>query len=209
MRVIIFFCATIWTAWSQEERRQLRTKPRNPYQDFVSPDETGMVQGTDEFVYFFRKAGKRLTVSDTTVLEISEIRLFFHPGWQNHCGDWCGEYDEDVEDGISTLEGCCAVHALFIGSACGGAIREDEDEAKGWAEEDAAKAKVCFVFTTKEEYVTEHYITKHVRKDEKSVHMVIAGGMLDAVGMVVAVSRHCCFSFVHTQYLLTESLWHA
>lgn len=174
---VLFLWALVPAVACQTERRQLRTKPRNPFEDFVSPDEPGMAQGTDEFVYFFRKTGRRSEMLNVTVLQISEFRMFLHTGWQNNCGDWCGEYDDEVEDGISTHEGCCAVHALFIGSACKAAV-----------EEDIANARLCFVFTTKEDFVTEHYIKKHVRKDGRSVHVAIAGGMLDAVGMVVAVS---------------------
>lgn len=157
----------------------------DPFDDPSSSKDT-MVHGTAEFVFMFRKVGRRVQNMLKSgravagfVLELAEFRFSFNDGWHSACRQWCHGYNESVEDGISPFVGCCAVHVMFEGVTCGSAhTAADRTLSQPCLE---FKRKAAHLPPSRERQPHHHYPADRV------VHVVIAGGMLDAVGIVVAV----------------------
>lgn len=171
----------------QQISRQRRTTSLtlDPFDDSSASKDT-MVHGTAEFVFMFRKAGRRIQNMIKSgravtgfVLELAEFRISFNDGWHGACRQWCHGYNESVEHGISPFVGCCAVHVMFQGVTCGSAR----------AATDRTFSQPCLEFKRKAAHLppSRERQTKHQSASDKAVHVAIAGGMLDAVGIVVAV----------------------
>lgn len=158
-----------WFAWWVAAAAQQQVVP----QDLFNVADQVVIDATSEFAFLFRQAGRRKQQENSAVLELAEFDVRLRPGFANECAPACGQFAGTEEEGISSFESCCAVGAMFAGATCNAS---------------RAKAKLCYRIGSREGAKTKKRRgqLKHYR-NVSVVRAVVAGGSVDAVGLLVAV----------------------
>ncbi|KAJ8599075.1 hypothetical protein CTAYLR_007606 [Chrysophaeum taylorii] len=111
--------------------------------------------------------GSAETRATSVLIEVAELEVCLGLGWERACDAACKArdgndgYDVERVGGLSPLEACCAAHAVLSGWSCDG------------------RREAC--------YATVVQRVKHgPRSFEGTINVAIAGGAVDAAGIVAA-----------------------